>query len=266
MTRIRHDRHNAPLCDPFADVDRGPWNALVADVAATGGIDAAARPALRIAPPSGGYYGEELARRKHRRDAARLSSPKSGATQGAGATRGIRSLLATCLLVAAAATAVLLAAIAIAGTVGCGGDARVELAASDAITAAADQFGQAAGEYHAEVSRGDDRREEDVLSAFVARTQADAGNATKTEQNIAEFRKAMGNIRADREAEMTRHYAVRDNVDVLREISRGLQRIGIDSMTLSDEARRYLYSWIDTQKRAKNATGGTPVPQVPQAK
>ena len=141
----------------------------------------------------------------------------------------------------------MLGGLMLAGWVGCGGDARVELAAADAISATADQFDVAFGEYHDEVRKADDAREDEVLAAFVMRVQADADNAA---EHIAAFKAAMAGIREDREVETRRLAAARDNVGVLREISQGLTRIGVAHLTLSEEARRYLTSWVEARQRA----------------
>lgn len=134
---------------------------------------------------------------------------------------------------------------------GCGGDAGLELAATDVLLAVADQMEVTVGEYHDEVSRYDDSRESAVTSAFVARVQKDAGDSSAMASHVAEFEAALRKIRADRETEWGRRTAAMDNVGVLREVARGLQRLALESLTLRDEVRRYLSAWIETRRRSE---------------
>jgi hypothetical protein len=138
---------------------------------------------------------------------------------------------------------------------GCGGDARVELAAADALIAAADRMDTAVAEYHGEVSRFDDTRESAVVAAFIARVQADAGNKEAVAGHSAEFGAALRKIRADRAVEQDRKTATMENVAVVREVAAGLQRMGIDSLSLQDELKRYLSSWIEARQKAKVQAG-----------
>ncbi len=140
--------------------------------------------------------------------------------------------------------------VAVAG--GCGGDAGMELAAGDALIAVADQMQATVQEYHAEVSRFDDTREDDMVEAFVSRVQTQHDDATAMETNVHEFQAAMRKVRQDRETEWQRRSAALDNVQVLREVSRGMQKLALESLSLRDEARRYLESWMASQQRAQH--------------
>jgi hypothetical protein len=51
-----------------------------------------------------------------------------------------------------------------------------------------------------------------------------------------------------------RHTAALENVAVIREVAEGLRRMGIESLTLSDEMRRYLSRWIEARKLAGSAS------------
>jgi hypothetical protein len=137
---------------------------------------------------------------------------------------------------------------------GCGGDARVDLSAADGIRAAADQMELALQEYHKEVSTYDDSREASVVSAFVARLKADRQDDAAIDGHAVEFAAALGKIRKDRDVEYARQAAAGDNVAVLRELARGLERLGIESLTLQDEVKRYLTSWLEVRRRAESAT------------
>jgi len=141
--------------------------------------------------------------------------------------------------------------------VGCGGDARLEMSAADALLATADQMELTIQEYHGEVSAYDDSRESEVVSAFVTRVQAAPDDAVAIDSHAADFKAALRKIRTDRGTEFTRFGAALDNVDVLRELARGLQRLAIESLTLQDEMRRYLTGWIETRRRASDAAEGS---------
>jgi len=138
---------------------------------------------------------------------------------------------------------------ATATTAGCGGDAGMELAASDALVAVADQMQVTMREYHEEVTRYDDTRESAAIAAFITRVQANPTDAEAMAADAGEFESALRKIRADRETEWERRAAVADNVAVLREVAGGLQKLAIESLSLRDEMRRYLESWIDMRRR-----------------
>jgi hypothetical protein len=134
---------------------------------------------------------------------------------------------------------------------GCGGDARVELSTADAIQAVAGQMERTIQEYHQEVSSYDDTRESSVVAAFVARVRQDAGDEAAVDAHAADFEAALHKIRGDRETEWLRRTAAMENVGVLREISRGVQKLAIQSLGLQDEIQRYLQGWIEAAQRAQ---------------
>lgn len=132
---------------------------------------------------------------------------------------------------------------------GCGGDARVELSAADALGAVAGQMERTIGEYHAEVAAYDDARESGVVAAFVSRVRRDAADEAAMSAHAVEFEAALRKIRGDREVEWSRRSAAMDNVAALREVSRGLQKLAIQSLSLQDEMKRYLQGWIDLRRQ-----------------
>lgn len=136
---------------------------------------------------------------------------------------------------------------------GCGGDARVELSAADALGATAEQMERTILEYHQEVTQYDDAREAAVAAAFVARVRKDADDESAVEAHAAAFEQALRKVRADRETEWTRRAAALDNVGVLREVSRGLRKTAIESLSLQDEMKRYLTGWIEARRRREEA-------------
>jgi hypothetical protein len=149
---------------------------------------------------------------------------------------------------------ILLAMVAVGG---CGGDARVDLSAADGIRAAARQMELTLHEYHDEVARYDTSREDAVIGAFVSRVKTDGQNDAALTGHVADFRATLDKIRKDRDTEYQRQAAAADNVAVLREMSRGLERLGIESLTLQDEMKRYLTSWLDARRRADASAATT---------
>lgn len=144
------------------------------------------------------------------------------------------------------------------GLAGCGGDAGVELAAGDALAAVADQMQVTVQEYHRDVSRYDDSRESATVAAFVARVQSDHDDAAAMETHAGEFQAALRKIRDDRETEWQRRSDAMANVSVLREVAGGLQKLALESLSLRDEVRRYLDTWIQNQRRAAAGTSALP--------
>ena len=133
---------------------------------------------------------------------------------------------------------------------GCGGDARVELAAADALHAVARSMELAVNEYHQEVDRYDQTRDDAVIAAFVERVRSNS-QAAELDGSVADFKAALGKIREDRRVEWGRRTAAMENIDVLREVADGLHKIGLDSLNLRDEVRRYLSSWMELRRKSQ---------------
>ncbi|MBN1510980.1 MAG: hypothetical protein JXB13_03115 [Phycisphaerae bacterium] len=142
-------------------------------------------------------------------------------------------------------------------TAGCGGDARVELSAATAIQQLTSGLAVAIEEYHAEVGAADDRREAAVVDAFITRIRADHADPAATDQHAEAFRAALDRVRADRAVEWRRYHRTRDMLETLDEIRDGLQQLAIDSLTLSDELRRYLHDMLTRPTPTGQATPKT---------
>jgi len=143
---------------------------------------------------------------------------------------------------------VLSACMATPWAAGCGGDARVELSAADSIQSLAAGLESAIREYHDDLTTSDDLRDATVIAAFVERMRASADDPAEQDRHAAAFSAALARIRQDRRVEWTRFGATLDNLDTLREITDGLRRLAVESMTLTDEARRYIHALIDMQR------------------
>jgi hypothetical protein len=136
---------------------------------------------------------------------------------------------------------------------GCGGDARVELSAAMAIDRLAGGLRTALEEYHQDVLAGDDRREDAVIGAFVERIRQDHEDEGVTGQHVTQFREALRRLREDRSVEWERYQASADNVATLVEVTEGLRRTATESITLSDEARRYVQYLIDLYRESRRS-------------
>ena len=147
-------------------------------------------------------------------------------------------------------TAALLSACLQTVLAGCGGDARVELAAADALDVAAAQLRLAVDEYHAEIDQADQARQHTAVGAFVARLRADIEDDAAVNAHTADFTKALAALWADQRAEHQRCHNALDNLDAVGEIAAGLRRVGIATLTVSDEVRRYLDSLIAARRQA----------------
>jgi hypothetical protein len=100
------------------------------------------------------------------------------------------------------------------------------------------------------VEAADDVREADAIAAFVARLKRDVADDAATAAHVSAFRAAMEKLRADRRVEASRHAVVLDNVRLLGEISGGVRRVALESMSLSDEVKRYLTDLLDARQAA----------------
>ena len=136
------------------------------------------------------------------------------------------------------------------GAGGCGGDARVELAAADAIDAAAAQLKVTLDEYTAELELADRRRRDGAVAAFVERLRRDIADDPATRAHAAAFSEALAALDQDRTTEQRRHNAASANVGTLEEIAAGLRRVAISTLTIRDEIRRYLDSLVQARRTA----------------
>ncbi len=138
---------------------------------------------------------------------------------------------------------------------GCGGGARAELAAADAIVEVSASLASAVAEYQADLSRADDSREIAAARALAVRLRDDGADEASGEEHIEAFIMAMARLRADREAARARLAGAMGNVAALSEVAEGLRRLAIESMSLDDEMRRYFHglaaTWRDRGERTE---------------
>lgn len=140
-----------------------------------------------------------------------------------------------------------LVVLAAAGSAGCAGRARVELAAADALDALAVELGTALAEYQADLERADGRREGDLVAAFVARVQRDHADEAALAEHERAFVDALGRVRADRRVAWERYGAAQDNVAVAREVAGDLRGVALEGFALEEAARDYLNRLLEAQ-------------------
>lgn len=134
-------------------------------------------------------------------------------------------------------------------------DSRVDLAAASAMDELAGAVETVVKEYHGEIDRGDDAMEAAVVDAFVARVRRDVSDDALVDSHSEAFRSAMQRVRDDRAVEMNRYRAALDNVDLVREVARGLRRLATESMSFEDDARRYLFSLLESASSGATTPG-----------
>ncbi|MCH7808442.1 MAG: hypothetical protein IIB60_04400 [Planctomycetes bacterium] len=141
--------------------------------------------------------------------------------------------------------------------IGCAGDARVELAAADAIDRLAQGLEVALQEYHDDLAQADSARGRMAVGALVNRLRGGETNKVSEDDDAhaADFLNAMQRLHADREVAWQRYWASVDNVKTLQEIAQGLRRLAIDSLSLRDEANRYVQELIEMWSAARVRRG-----------
>ena len=138
--------------------------------------------------------------------------------------------------------------------IGCAGDGRTTLSAMDSVDVLGDALAGALVEYHDDLERLDDERERAVIDAFVERVRRNVAGGVSDEADAAAFRSALAQIRADRRVALERYLASWENLATIREVTRGLRRLALESMSLQDETRRYFSDLIERSKVREAAT------------
>jgi hypothetical protein len=140
----------------------------------------------------------------------------------------------------------------ILGAAGCGGgDARVELAAADALDAVSASVTQAVAEYHADLRQVDAERRRAAVQALIARLRADAEDEEKAQAHADAFESAVALLEADRQAAWERYAATLENLALLSGTSDGLRRLAVDSMSLEDETKRYFGELLENRRELR---------------
>lgn len=146
---------------------------------------------------------------------------------------------------------------------GCGGDARVELAAADSMDAIRAGLAQSLTEYHADLAALDEQRRAAATDALIDRLRSSLNDEAGMDAHAESFRQAMARLEADREAAWKRYAVSLDTVTLLGDIAADLRRLAADSMTVNDEAKRY-FTDVVQQRRDLKAHGVEP-DATPQA-
>jgi len=149
----------------------------------------------------------------------------------------------------------LIAGLAVA-LAGCGGDARVELAAADALDLTAAELRLALDEYNAEIDQADQARQAAAVRAFVTRLRADVDDPAAVDAHTIAFTEALAALWTDQRTEWQRYQNTLANIEALEEVGAGLRRVGIATLTVSDEVRRYLGSLVEARRQAAAASRG----------
>jgi hypothetical protein len=95
-------------------------------------------------------------------------------------------------------------------------------------------------EYRHDLEQLDDQRRNAAVEAFVVRVRRDHQDNEALAAHTAAFTTALDRIEADRKTAAERRQAAVENLETLGEIADSLRRLAIESMSLDDEARRYL--------------------------
>ena len=123
---------------------------------------------------------------------------------------------------------------------GCASNPRTQLSAADSMDFLAASLATAINEYRVDLDQLDAQRRKGVVDAFVVRVRTDHDNQYALDNHTAAFTDALTRLEADRQAASDRRQAALENIETPQEIAAGLRRLAIESMTLDDEARRYL--------------------------
>jgi hypothetical protein len=140
---------------------------------------------------------------------------------------------------------------------GCSGQARVELAAADALDGLAGELNTALDEFHGDLSGADDQREAAVVSAFIERVKRDVKDDARLAEHDAQFREALAKIRADRQVAWERFDTARDNVTVTREVAGSLRRTALAGLALDTDVRQYVERLISARQTASKSASAT---------
>ena len=139
--------------------------------------------------------------------------------------------------------------------IGCLGDGRSTLSAMDSVDVLGVALAGALAEYRDDLERLDDERERSVIDAFVERVRQDVSGGVNDGADAAAFRLALAHLRADRRVALERYLAWRENLATLREVTSGLRRLALESMSFQDETRRYFSDLIERSEVREAVSG-----------
>jgi hypothetical protein len=134
---------------------------------------------------------------------------------------------------------------------GCLHNAPFELAAADALLASANELDRSLHEYQADLQQSDAVREEAVIGAFVQRLRNDSQDEAAVSVHVAAFKEALARIQQDRRVADERFDTAAEHIDALREVAAGMETLAVQQLSLQDDMRRYLRSWIDARRTAE---------------
>ena len=108
-------------------------------------------------------------------------------------------------------------------------------------------------EYRHDLEQLDDQRRKAVVDAFVIRVRNNAQDEDALAAHTAAFNIALDRMEADRRAASDRRQAAVENLETLQEIADGLRRLAIESMSLDNDARRFLESALIQVRHAEQS-------------
>ncbi len=139
---------------------------------------------------------------------------------------------------------------------GCVSAPAAQLSAADSMDLVAASLRQAIDEYRLDLDQLDDERRRAVVEAFVTRVRTDHQDEKALASHTALFTSALDRIDADRRTASDRRQNAVESLESLQEVADGLRRLAVESMSLDDEARRYLGGLIAQSRAAHTSPSG----------
>ena len=89
------------------------------------------------------------------------------------------------------------------------------------------------------------------MDAFVRRIRGADVAEEEVARHTAAFGEALALLAADQREEWRRHDVTLGNVEAVDEVARGLRQVGIETLSVQDDVRRYLGSLVEARQRAE---------------
>lgn len=152
----------------------------------------------------------------------------------------------------AVTTGALLVAVTLSG---CSGAGRVQLAAADAMDAAAASFAVALEEYDRDLRSADVRRDRYTTFALIERIRTNGSDEIVVGQHAETFLAALSKIQADRRVAQRRYWMTKSNLETLRLLADDLRRFALSSDALSLQAQSVIADALALMHRLRSTPG-----------